>query len=304
MEIVTTAELLKSGIDHPGIRKLVTSGDLQRVRRGVYLRGPDQQLVAEEQHRALIRAVLCDRPDAVLSHVSAAVVHGLPVPLRSLGRVHLIRRAKHPGGKRFNHSYLHRVVQEIPTCVIAGLVVTDLATTVLDLIRVLDPADAVAVADRALAKKLQRQVLLDRVAAEAGRRGNAQARQVLRFADPLAESPGESWARWAFHRAGLPAPRLQVEFFDDAGNFVARPDFDWPDLGVSAEFDGEVKYGRLLGPGQDVASVIRAEKDREERFRRASGRWLVRVVNRELADVAALRRTVLDAAGYAGRTAG
>lgn len=50
--------------------------------------------------------------------------------------------------------------------------------------------------------------------------------------------------------------------------------------------------------------MIRKEKDCEERFRRASGRWLVRVVTRELRDTAALRRTILDAAGYANRAAG
>lgn len=304
MEIVTTAELLKAGLDHAGIRTLVDSGELQRIRRGAYLRGPDQQLLAEAKHRALIQAVLRDRPDAVLSHVSAAVIHDLPVPMRSLDRVHVIRRAKRPGSRRFDRSYLHRVIGEIPAVVVDGLAVTDLHTTVLDLIRVLDPADAVAVADRALAKGVDVKELLDRIADEPGRRGNAQAREVLAFADPLAESPGESWTRWAFHRAGLPAPDLQVKFFDEAGNFVARLDFDWPALGVAAEFDGEIKYGRLLAPGQDVATVIRKEKDCEERFRRASGRWLVRVVTRELRDTAALRRTILDAAGYANRAAG
>ncbi len=127
---------------------------------------------------------------------------------------------------------------------------------------------------------------------------------MLLFADRLAESAGESWTRWAFHCAGLPAPKLQVEFFDHRGVPVARVDFDWPEWGVCAEFDGEIKYGRLLRPGQGVADVIRAEKSREEELRRASGRWLVRVIARELDDLAELRRTILDAAGHAARRAG
>ncbi|TDO85404.1 type IV toxin-antitoxin system AbiEi family antitoxin domain-containing protein [Enemella evansiae] len=304
MQIVTTAELLAEGLRHPDIRHLVDIGELHRVRRGAYLRGPDQRLVAEQQHRALIQAVAAAHPDAVLSHVSAAVLHDLPVPLRSLARVHLTKQGRNTGSKRLDRSYLHRVTQEIPTVVVEELVVTDLPTTVLDLIRALQPADAVAVADRALALGLDRAELLERIGRERGRRGNANARRVLLFADRLAESAGESWTRWAFHCAGLPAPKLQVEFFDHRGVPVARVDFDWPEWGVCAEFDGEIKYGRLLRPGQGVADVIRAEKSREEELRRASGRWLVRVITRELDDLAELRRTILDAAGHAARRAG
>lgn len=295
MEIVTTRELLASGYDHAAIRRLVAIGRLQRVRRGAYLRGPGERLVAETRHRLLITALVREHPDAVLSHISAAVLHGLPVPLRTLDRVHLVRRSAHPGSRRLDNSYLHRVTRDVPTTTIDGLLVTDLATTTLDLLRVLRVADAVAVADRALALGQPREELWDRLDSERGRRGNRQAREVLQFADPLAESAGESWTRWAFHCAGLPRPRLQVEFHDHLGLLVARVDFDWADFGLAAEFDGEIKYGRLLRTGQDLAEVIRQEKAREERLRRASG---------ELGDPVALRRTVLEAFRHGERWAG
>ena len=37
------------------------------------------------------------------------------------------------------------------------------------------------------------------------------------------------------------------------------------------EFDGEVKYGRLLKPGEKLEDVIRAERDREKLLQGAHG---------------------------------
>ncbi len=59
---------------------------------------------------------------------------------------------------------------------------------------------------------------------------------------------------------------------------IARADFAWPELGVFVEFDGRIKYGRLLAPGQSVADVVDAEKRREEEICRLTGWRCVRVV--------------------------
>lgn len=44
-------------------------------------------------------------------------------------------------------------------------------------------------------------------------------------------------------------------------------DFGWPEHGVAGEFDGQVKYGRLLRPGQSPGDAVFAEKVREDRLR-------------------------------------
>ena len=44
-------------------------------------------------------------------------------------------------------------------------------------------------------------------------------------------------------------------------------DFGWPELRTVGEFDGRVKYGRLLEPGQDPGDVVYAEKLREDAVR-------------------------------------
>jgi hypothetical protein len=98
----------------------------------------------------------------------------------------------------------------------------------------------------------------------AHRRGNTAALRAVEFADGRAESPDESRSRVAIARCGLPVPILQHRF-EIAGG--ARVDFWWPEHGTVGEFDGRVKYGRLLRPGQDPAEVLWEEKRREDALR-------------------------------------
>jgi very-short-patch-repair endonuclease len=51
----------------------------------------------------------------------------------------------------------------------------------------------------------------------------------------------------------------QQEEFDDESGFIGRVDFFWPEHGVIAEFDGQVKYN-------DRSSIV-SEKLREDRLR-------------------------------------
>lgn len=234
----------------------------------------------------------------MLSHVSAAVVHGLPVPKKSLDRVHVMRSAGNPGSKRMRTLHLHRVACEIPSVEIQGIRVTPLDRTVLDLLRTLRPTYGVAVADRSLALGLERSTLVELLDSQPRRRGNDMARRIIGFADGRSESPGESWTRWMMSVAGLPMPDLQVEFFDRAGHFVARTDFAWRERKLVGEFDGYVKYGRLLKPGQTVQDVVLAEKRREEDLRRI-GLWMVRFTTDDLFRPGALSRIVQEGFAYA-----
>ena len=70
------------------------------------------------------------------------------------------------------------------------------------------------------------------------------------------------------HAAGLPTPTVQVEVRSEVtGGLVARSDFGWEDQKTVGEFDGMVKYGRLLKPGQQPGDVVFKEKLREDRIR-------------------------------------
>ena len=78
--------------------------------------------------------------------------------------------------------------------------------------------------------------------------------------------------------AGLPVARLQDERRIRGRRIVT--DFDW-DRGLVGEFDGHVKYGRLLKPGQTIVDVIEDEKAREDLLR-WDGSMVVRWIWRDL----------------------
>jgi hypothetical protein len=60
---------------------------------------------------------------------------------------------------------------------------------------------------------------------------------------------------------------LQFEVRRDDGMVVGRTDFVWEGRRVVGEFDGRIKYGRLLRPGQDPGDAVFEEKRREEAIR-------------------------------------
>lgn len=99
----------------------------------------------------------------------------------------------------------------------------------------------------------------------------------VRMADGRAESVGESRGRWIFWSTGLPAPDLQVEIYNAAGELRGTCDWGWLALGLLGEFDGRIKYGRLLTPGQDPGDVVFAEKSREDELRELSGCRMIRL---------------------------
>lgn len=71
----------------------------------------------------------------------------------------------------------------------------------------------------------------------------------------------------ALHVAGIPEPELQLEVFDDDGFLLGRSDFGLSEQRTLGEFDGRIKYGRLLKPRPSSEDVVFREKRREDRFR-------------------------------------
>ena len=268
-EITLTDGLLRQGFRHEEILRLCGSGALQRVRRGAYARPVDGEVTPQDTHRRLVRATAPQlRADAVFSHTSAAVLHGLPVWPARLPVVHLTRPRQGGGGKSRSLVRIHSSpLAEADRTEIDGLPVTSLARTVLDLARSLPFDEAVAAGDRALATGLALDLLVEMLDTRERWAGMRQARRVAGFIDSRAESTGESVSRVRCFELGLPAPDLQVPLFDDNGQFVARGDLGWQEQRTIGEFDGKIKYGRLLKPGQTVDDVVFEEKRREDRIR-------------------------------------
>jgi hypothetical protein len=266
-EILPRAQLLGDGYSADEVRRLLAGGDLLRVRRGAYVRSPEE-LSVEASHLRLVEAVLRQHPGpAVVSHQSAAVVHGLPVWSSALVRVHLTR-PRTGGGKVRGGVELHAsVLQPDDMTTVGGVLATTLARTVVDLARTRPVDEAVAAGDAALRRGMDR-AQLERVLSHCrGWPAIGRARRVVELLDGRSESFGESVSRVRIHDASLPRPVPQLEMRDGTGQLVARADFGWEEQRVLGEFDGKIKYGRLLRPGQDITDVVYREKLREDACR-------------------------------------
>ncbi|MFT4085945.1 MAG: hypothetical protein QM658_02140 [Gordonia sp. (in: high G+C Gram-positive bacteria)] len=285
--------VLASGVSIRELDAAIRAKTLVRVERGVYidaetLKGEPRYRQKQIAYRARCLAVATRHDgDRVLSHESAAAVHGLPMLDPDRRYVHVIN-GKGSGGhskKRLAVVHAGRIPPaEIVT--IDGVRVTSLARAAADLARKVDFARGLAVLDAAMRLGVERAELEELLAAR--RAGVGAARYALRHADPRAANPGESWSRAQIIAAGFPVPELQVEHVlaDGSSAFV---DFDWEGK-VVGEFDGVVKYGRdYLELGQAPADVVVAEKLREDALRDL-GLGVVRWVYKSLRTNAMLDR--------------
>jgi hypothetical protein len=219
-------------------------------------------------HSRRIRATIpLIAPDAVISHLSAAVIHGLALIAPSLSRVQ-VTRSEVPGGKARSALEIHAApLPAGDVTVIDGVPVTSLARTVADLSRSLGFEQAVVTGDSALRVGLDRQELLRCLERMRRWPGVVQARRVAAFVDARSESVGESRSRVSFLRTGVEPPVPQYNVLDRNGRIVGRADFAWQAYSTLGEFDGRAKYGRLLKPGEGVAAAVYREKLREDALR-------------------------------------
>jgi hypothetical protein len=208
-------------------------------------------------------------PDAVVSHVSAAVIHGLRVWGVPLDRVIVTRARRRSGARQGSRVHVHCApLEPDEIMLVEGVAVTSVPRTVVDVARTVGFEQAVVVADAALEAGLVDEAALE-AALSRGHRwpGLPAARRAIAFAARGSGSVGESRSRVAIAMAGLPAPVLQWEVRRSDGAFIGRVDFGWPRQRTVGEFDGRVKYGKLLRPGQDPAEVLYEEKLREDALR-------------------------------------
>ncbi len=242
-------------------------------------------LSAEQRHLLLIGGVTAGASAAaVVSHVSAAVAHGLPIWALPLTRVHMTRN-RASGARTGPRIVVHATSVEPDEVVQVGdLRVTTVARTVIDLARTVPFEQAVVIGDAALHHAATtRSELAQQLSRAAGRPGCPAARRVVEFLDGRAESPGESRSRIGLCAFGFPAPELQPTILDADGTFVARVDFLFPTLGVVGEFDGMVKYRSNIQHGSAESTVI-AEKIREDALRALGWiviRWIWRDLDRQ-----------------------
>ena len=157
---------------------------------------------------------------------------------------------------------------------VRGVLTTSVTRTIVDVARTVPFECAVIMADMALRTGGTARADLEECLGRMGPvPGSRAAARVIAFADPLSESVGESRSRVLMHRLRMPKPDLQVRVLRRDGSAIGRCDFGWEDRRTVGEFDGRVKYGRLLRPGQEPGDVVFEEKRREDELR--DHRWQV-----------------------------
>lgn len=262
-DIRTVAAFRREGWTKNGLRAAVEDGTLDRVRRGSYAPASERSLL--EDHLLRTAAAWGVRsPDHVVSHTSAAVLHGLPVRNAALAEVHLTRWSSCHGNLKAGVR-LHRAkVPDGQVVVLHGIRVTCLERTIADLAR-WEPFEwGVAATDAALRAEAHPQLMVELADQGNRKRNNGRFRQVLAFADARAESTAESMSRVSIARAGLPTPELQFEVhLPERGGWVATSDFGWPEQRIVGEMDGKTKYTADPRRGRTAADVIMDEKQRD-----------------------------------------
>jgi hypothetical protein len=233
--IVSRAQLLGLGATSRTIGAALERGRLHRIHGGVY------SLVAPRARPPLAAewaAVLACGPHAVLSHRTAAVLHGLPVEASAVVEITLrpgVGRGRTRSGLRAHRTSSLRRGEVIR---LRGLLVTSIPRVVIDLAAELDDEPLARCVDRALTRT-SRAKLTAALDQHARWPGTARLRAMLDPVRPSADTWSVAEARLLalIGRAGLPLPEANVR----AGEFV--PDLLWRAQSLIVEFDSWSFHG-------------------------------------------------------------
>jgi predicted transcriptional regulator of viral defense system len=237
--VVSLAQFQACGLGASAVRNRVRAGRLRRIHQGVYAVGSFELSVAARY----MAAVLACGPGAVLSHRSAADLHGLRRSDRSTVDVTVPGRS----GRSRPGIQVHRPVAFEATDVtrVDGIPCTTVARTLVDVAAEIDRPGLERAVERAEILRVFDLAAVEEVLARAGR---PSAAKVLRAVlESYAPEPAftRSELEKAFLRlcrqAGVPGPHVNT--------FTALPgdgfevDFTWPDRRLKIEADSRRFHG-------------------------------------------------------------
>lgn len=257
--VFTTGQALRSGWTESALQHAARTGDLVRIRHGVFA----EPLVASPNRFRDELAVARRRAAAVsvtnrrlpVSHASGAAVLDIPL-IDAPGRVCVT----FPRGRRGDIAGVHLHRRRLfPGHVVklGRILLLSPARTVVDLGCELGIDAAVAAADGVLRARMATRADLSAVLELcSGWPGVAASARAVQLADPRSESVLESLSRLRIMDAGLPVPEPQMIIRDSRGHFCGRVDFYWDEFGVVGEADGLSKY-------EDGTDSLTEEKKRQ-----------------------------------------
>lgn len=244
----------RSGKTRSQLRWDVAAGRIHVVGNDTYRYGPGP---ATPLTQALGTAVATDgtssgRLAALLLRFDAG---GAPVPDVTVDRTASSKR----DGLRHRLLALDRVIE------VAGFRCTDGLQTLVDLAHRLDDDRWEQALESALRLELVTVNDLETELPHLGRmrvKGTRRIRRVL-LQRPAGAPPTESLLETLMVQIarlvpGLPPPLRQVDVFDRFGQFVARVDLAWPELGLFIELDGQHHEGQPVYDASRETAVVAA----------------------------------------------
>lgn len=201
--------------------------------------------------------------DAAFSHRTAARLCDLPVP----GRADLVEVMVTSSDvvPQIDGVTGHTGLDPAEVIDVAGLRVVTPERTFFHLAIEVSLDELVVLGDAIVRHWCSADQLIGRAAGLTRRRGIVKARKALTMICPGVDSPPETRIRLLLLRAGLPCPAVNLDVFDDAGGWLARPDLSYPELKIAIEYDGD---HHRTGKHQ-----WRRDRARDENLRHAG--WIV-----------------------------
>jgi hypothetical protein len=279
-------EAIELGLEDRDLRRGVRRGQLVKVRHGAYVHIEDWSPLDEvARHVVLTRTALRTLGDRVAaSHHSGAALFGMALWDVPLSVTHVTRMDGGAGrteGDIVHHEglMLGSDVERLGAVHVMRPVRSALESAALSGVE----RGLVTVNSGLHAGLFDEEELFAQQRLMQSWPSSRHLHLVTRLADRRAESVGESRALFLFWSQGLPRPELQLEI-RDGGRIVGIVDFAWPEHELLVEFDGRVKYGRHLRPGEEPGDAVFREKRREDDLRRVTGWRVIRLTWADLAE--------------------
>jgi hypothetical protein len=272
---------VRSGLDDNWLHRMVRHQALSHIRHGAYA-DPAVWLPATPtaRHVLLGKAVMKQYDDRVaLSHASAHVRRGGPdwgLDLETVNITNLYGRGDRTQSGITHHRGWTGVCDVTR---LDGHWITAPGRTAIETAAQLPHVAAVGVLDWTLHRGLTTRDELHAYATAHMREwpGTLGLAEAVDQSDHRTESIGETRTRLWLRGGGLHV-EPQWEVFHPSGRLAGRVDFLVRELGLMVEFDGAIKYGRLLRPGQSIEDVIREERAREVLLEELTGLRMFRVI--------------------------
>lgn len=292
------AEALDCGETDRTLANACRMGTIVRLRRGMYAPADVYQACDDAgKHLLHARAALAaQRGPVALAGRSAAALHGFALYQEDRPVVHLVR-LDHGASREAARAKHHVVSQDIEgdLDVYDGIVAVSPARAVWEVACRSSLEGGVVTADSALHHDPRLREPIEELQLRFMHfPGSHQGKLAIKLADGRSESPGESVTRVQFHRFGIPMPELQYHVVDRHGTLVGISDFYWDEHRHLGEFDGKIKYQKLLRPDETPSECVFREKKREDAIR-ADLRGMTRFIWSDVMPQKA-RRTMSDLA--------